>query len=201
LDEQRIDGGRLDVLKELANIGVGNAVTSLSEMLSGQRVEMEVPVATLASLQDLPDLLGGAENPVAGVYIEANGELEMTILFVLPLESASNLIATLMPGSEGDFDSMGLSVLLEVGNILTGSYLNALSLMTDLKLVPTPPEIAVDMSGAIISTVLAEASVVEDELVLLKTTLRAMGKEIEGHILILPGHEALRKIFSLLGIG
>jgi len=200
LGEQRIDKTKLDVLKELANIGVGNAVTSLSTMLNEEKINMDVPSARLVLLQDVPELLGGAELPVAGVYIESSGDADLTILFVLPLDSGVNLISTLVPGSNGLFDEMGISVLTEVGNILTTSYLNALSFMTNLLLIPNPPEVAVDMSGAIISTIMAEKYMVEDEVVLLSTALKSMKTRIEGHILIFPDAGALKKIFTLLGI-
>lgn len=200
MGEQRIDGRKLDVLKELANIGVGNAVTSLSTMLDEEKIDMDVPSANLVLLQDVPELLGGAEFPVAGVYIESHGDADLTILFVLSLDSGVNLISTLVPESNGLLNEMGISVLTEVGNILTASYLNALSFMTDLLLIPSPPEIAVDMSGAIISTVMAEKYVVEDEVVLLSTTLKSMQTRIEGHILIFPDARALKTIFTLLGI-
>jgi len=198
---KKIDDNMLDVLKELANIGMGNAVTSLSQMLGEEKINMDVPIATLIPLQDVPDFLGGGEVAVAGVYIEATGDVNLTVLFVLSLDSASNLITSLIPGTEGELDEMGVSVLIEVGNILTASYLNAVSMMTDLQLLPSPPQIAVDMSGAIISTVMAEAHLIDDEVVLLQTTLNTMESRIGGNILILPDYGALEKIFALLGLG
>ncbi len=198
---QAINKKKLDALKELANIGVGNAVTSLSQMLNEEKISMDVPSAELVSLQDVPELLGGAELPVAGVYIESHGDAGLTILFILPVDSGANLISMLVPGADGLNDRMGISALIEVGNIMTNSYLNALSMMIDLLLIPSPPEIAVDMSGAIIATVIAEQCMLEDEVVLIKTTLKSMEKRIEGHILILPAPGALNTIFNLLGIG
>jgi len=200
LKKRRLSKEKFDVLKELANIGVGNALTSLSKMLNEEKVEMNVPEATLAPLQDVPDLLGGAELPVAGIYIESHGDIGLTILFVLSMDSAYKLISTLMPDSQGELDEMGLSALLEVGNILTGSYLNALSMMTDSRMLPSPPKIAVDMSGAIISTVIAEARIVDDEVVILKTSMNSLQSNISGHILILPDRGSLKKIFTLLGV-
>jgi chemotaxis protein CheC len=200
LKKRRLSKEKFDVLKELANIGVGNALTSLSKMLNEEKVEMNVPEATLAPLQDVPDLLGGAEFPVAGIYIESHGDVGLTILFVLSMESAYKLISTLLPGSQGELDEMGLSALLEVGNILTGSYLNALSVMTDSRMLPSPPKIAIEMSGAIISTVIAEARIVDDEVVILKTSLNSLQSNISGHILILPDRGSLKKIFTLLGV-
>lgn len=200
MKKRRLSKEKFDVLKELANIGVGNALTSLSKMLNEEKVEMKVPEATLAPLQDVPDLLGGAELPVAGIYIESHGDIGLTILFVLSMDSAYKLISTLLPGSQGELDEMGLSALMEVGNILTGSYLNALSIMTDSRMLPSPPSIAVDMSGAIISTVIAEARIVDDEVVILKTSLNSLQSNISGHILILPERGSLKKIFTLLGV-
>lgn len=200
LKKRRLSKEKFDVLKELANIGVGNALTSLSKMLNEEKVEMNVPEATLAPLQDVPDLLGGAELPVAGIYIESHGDIGLTILFVLSMDSAYKLISTLLPGSQGELDEMGLSALMEVGNILTGSYLNALSMMTNSRMMPSPPKIAVDMSGAIISTVIAEARIVDDEVVILKTSLNSLQSNISGHILILPERGSLKKIFTLLGV-
>lgn len=196
----KFNENKLDVLRELANIGVGNAVTALSQMLNEEKIGMDVPIVDLVLLQDVPEMLGGAEQPVAGVYIESHGDLSLTFLFVLPLDSAARLITILVPDSIGDFDEMGLSALIEVGNILTGSYLNALSALTNLRLMASPPEIAVDMSGAIITTVVAEANIADDKVVLLKTSLNAFESHIEGHVIILPGSDALSKIFALLGI-
>lgn len=196
----KIDDNMLDALKELANIGIGNAVTSLSQLLGEEKINMDIPVATLVPLQDVPEFLGEDEVPVAGVYIKAAGDVDLTVLFVLSLDSAANLITNLVPGTEGGLDQMGISVLIEVGNILTGSYINAVSLMTGLQLLPSPPQIAVDMSGAIISTVMAENQLVDDEVVLLQTTLSTMESRIDGNILILPDGGTLEKIFSLLGL-
>ncbi len=200
MEEEIVNAYKLDVLKELANIGTGNAVTSLAQMLNEEKITMDVPNATLVPLQDVPEFLGGAELPVAGVFIASAGDIQLTILFVIPLESALNLISILLPAAQGNLDALELSALLEVGNILTSSYLTALSLMTGLKLLPSPPAIAVDMSGAIISTVMAEARVLDDELVLLQTTLGSQKKRITGHILIIPDRGALKTIFTLLGI-
>ncbi|NLX91590.1 MAG: CheY-P-specific phosphatase CheC [Firmicutes bacterium] len=196
----KIDDNMLDALKELANIGIGNAVTSLSQLLGEEKINMDIPVATLVPLQDAPESLGEEEIPVAGVYIKAAGDVDLTVLFVLSLDSAANLITNLIPGTKGGLDQMGISVLIEVGNILTGSYLNAVSLMTGLNLLPSPPQIAVDMSGAIISTVMAENQLIDDEVVLLRTTIRTMESRIDGNILILPDGGALEKIFSILGL-
>lgn len=200
MGEEKVTAFKLDVLRELANIGTGNAVTSLAQLLNEEKITMDVPAAVLVPLQDVPEILGGAELPVAGVFIESTGDIQLTFLFIIPLESALNLISILLPAAQGNFDALELSALLEVGNILTSSYLNALSLMIDLPLLPSPPVIAIDMAGAIISTVMAEALVLDDELVLLQTKINSRQKHISGQILIIPSRGALDNIFTRLGI-
>lgn len=199
-DMKNLDQMQLDLLKELANIGVGNAVTSLSQMLQDRKITMSIPEVTVEALQDLPDLLGGAETPVAGVYLEAEGDISLVILFVLTLPSVENLIRFLIPGWAGEPDELSLSALKEVGNIITGSYLNAISFMTGLTFKPSPPFLSVDMAGAIIATVIAEARMVDDYLLLLRTTLKTDKEEIKGNVLIMPDYGTLKKIFSLLGV-
>lgn len=200
MSQHGLDETKLDILKELANIGMGNAVTSLSKMLGEEKIKMDVPVATLIPLQDVPDFLGGAEILVAGVYIKASGDVDLTILFVLPQQSAANLISSLIPGLPGEFDDLGLSALMEVGNILTASYLNALSFVTNMQLLPTPPDIAIDMAGAIITSAIIEAGMLDDEVVLLKTNLNTLESQIEGSIFILPDRGGLDTIFKTMDV-
>ncbi len=190
-----------DILKELANIGVGSAVTALSTMMENQRIDMKVPVVALTSLQDVTDHFGDPESPVAATYCEADcPELGLVIVFVLPLEAARRIIARLMPDHESDNDDMERSLLMELGNIVTASYLNALSFMTGLTIHATPPKLGVDMAGAILGTVIAETKNVEDYLILLKTELEIAYDGIEGSILILPDSGSLGKFFTCLGV-
>jgi len=105
-----------------------------------------------------------------------------------------------MPDHESDNDDMERSLLMELGNIVTASYLNALSFMTGLTIHATPPKLGVDMAGAILGTVIAETKNVEDYLILLKTELEIAYDGIEGSILILPDSGSLGKFFTCLGV-
>ncbi|MCW3488712.1 chemotaxis protein CheC [Dethiobacter alkaliphilus] len=189
---------KLDILKEVGNIGAGNATTSLSQLLNYQRVDMYVPEVDLCPLDEIPDLLGGAEKPVQGVFIKAPGDVSFYTVFLMGEESAHSLVTNLT-GREQSLDGeMGRSVLLEVGNIVTAAYLNALSYMTDLTFLPEPPQLAVDMAGAILGTVLAEANVAEDYILVLKTAFSTDSGDIDGNFLIIPDIDALDTVVKLL---
>lgn len=189
-----------DLLRELANIGVGNAVTSLSSMLNDERIDMAVPVVKVEPLQDVPESFGDPENLVTATFCEAEcTSFGLVVVFVMPLEAAQKMILRIMPESSEDMGEMERSLLMELGNIVTGSYLSALSFMTGLTFNASPPKLGVDMAGAILGTVIAETTTVDDQLILLKTFLNVENNGIEGSVLILPDSGSLDTLFKQLG--
>ena len=114
-----------DVLKELGNIGAGNAVTALASMLQC-RVDMKVPQVKVLDFKDVGTLLGGEEQEMAGVYLAVEGDITGSILFLVKKEVAMHLVKKLMGSMASDeFGEMERSALKEISNIITGSYLNA----------------------------------------------------------------------------
>ncbi len=188
-----------DILKELANIGVGNALTALSTMLDGQRVDMNVPEVMVVPLQDAPESFGNPESLVAATFCEADSAvMGLVLVLVLPFDDAKKIIGKMMPENVADTDEMGKSILMELGNIITGSYLSALSFMTQITFQATPPRLGIDMAGAVMGTVIAETKTVEDNIILLKTELSIENKYIEGSVLILPDSGSLTTLFEHL---
>jgi len=195
-----INSEEIDILKELGNIGLGNATISLSEMLKDEKIKMLVPDVSLISLAEVPDLVGGPEKPVAAVFSRAIGEASFFLIFLMPEKSALNIIKALTEGIREEFCSLGRSVIREVGNIVSASYLNALSFLTDSAYRQTPPILAIDMAGAILGTIFAEASIIEDSILMVKTSFSTEVNDIEGCLIIVPHGEGLKKIVDILGL-
>ena len=190
---------RLDFLKELGNIGAGHATAALSRMLGNERFELVVPEAAMLSFGDAWDYIGGPEQVVAGIYIQVMGDAHGHMAFILPVDSALRLVEILVGGETAELDEMGLSALEEVGNIMVASYLNALSDLTGMRLMPSVPAAAVDMAGAVWQTILAGAAV-SDTLTLIKTEFMTDSVAIAGHILFLPDEKGFQIIARRLGL-
>ena len=144
-----------DVLREIGNIGAGNATTALAQML-GQKVDMKVPQVKLLDFQEVGAIMGGEEQIMAGIYLLVEGDITGSIMFLLQEEAAHILVNQLMGvgnggKTEGGFDEIELSALKEIGNIITGAYLNSLSMLTNMKIYPSIPDLSIDMAGAILS--------------------------------------------------
>lgn len=189
-----------DILRELGNIGAGNATTALAQMLQC-KVDMSVPKVGLLEFKEVGMAMGGEELIMAGIYLGVEGDITGSIMFLLEKNSARFLVSKLM-GMEmegDDFSEMEFSALKEVGNIITGAYLNSLSALTNLKIFPTIPDIAVDMAGAIMSVPAIQFGAVGDRMLLIQTQFFD-DVAIDGYFILIPDMESYSKILSALGM-
>ena len=189
-----------DVLKEIGNIGAGNATTALSQML-GSKVDMKVPQVKLLEFKDVGTTMGGEDQIVAGIYLVVEGDITGSIMFMQKKESAKVMVSKLMGGmpSEGDdFSEMEQSALKEIGNIITGAYLNSLSTLTGLKIFPSVPDLCIDMAGALLSVPAIEFGTIGDKLLLIQTDFTD-DVELSGYFVLVPDEESYGKIMKSLG--
>jgi chemotaxis protein CheC len=194
---------QLDALKEVGNVGAGNAATALSQIIS-RKIDMTVPEVSILPLGDVPDVVGGPDVMVAGVFLRVFGPAPSSILFLLPRESAFALVDMLMGrerGSKDKLDAMDESALLEIGNILAGAYLNALSFFTKFTLLPSIPALAMDMAGAILSVILIQLGQMGDHALVIETEFTTEGDGgVKGHFFLIPDPGSLGTILSAIGV-
>ena len=189
-----------DVLKEIGNIGAGNATTALAQMLQC-KVDMKVPQVKLLDFNEVGMLMGGEEQIMAGIYLCVEGDITGSIMFLLKKDAAKHLVSKLMgmelPGD--DLDEMCTSALKEIGNIITGAYLNSLSSLTNLKIFPSVPDLTIDMAGAILSVPAIEFGTLGDKILLIQTQFTD-DCELDGYFILVPDLESYGKILGALGI-
>jgi chemotaxis protein CheC len=188
---------QLDALREMSNIGSGNAATALASML-GQSVDLHVPTALVLELADAVDAVGNPEDTVSAVIIGVFGDLDATVLLLFDPESANALCALL--GVEGD-PEMALSALGEIGNILGSSYIQAMGTMTNLHTEPHPPIAMADMLGAIVASVLAVAAADTDLALLLDSKMTVDGTACKFGFLYVPSGAGVALLLDRLGLG
>lgn len=201
LDLETVTTQYYDVLKELGNIGAGNAMTALSQML-GCKIDMKVPQVDLLDFDKLGEQMGGEEQIMVGVFLGVEGDITGSMLFLVEKESAKHLINKVMMGmaSPGEeFSEMELSAMQEVGNIITGAYLNSLATLTNLCIYPSPPALTVDMAGAILSVPAIEFGIYGDKILLIESKFFD-DVEINGYFVLVPDIDSYAKILTSLGM-
>lgn len=189
-----------DVLRELGNIGAGNATTALAQMMQC-KVDMAVPKVQLLEFRELGEAMVGEETVMAGIYLGIEGDIKGSIMFLLEKAAAKHLVGKLMGmESEGDeFSEMEFSALKEVGNIITGSYLNSLSSITNLAIYPSVPDLTVDMAGAILSVPAIEFAALGDRMLMIQTQFFDE-MVLDGYFILIPDLDSYGRMLTALGI-
>jgi chemotaxis protein CheC len=187
---------QLDALRELANIGAGNASTALSGML-GRPVDLTVPDARVVPMPQAVEEIGPAESVVTGIALGVLGDMPSIVLMLLTPSDASAICGLL--GLEPDSE-YAESALGEIGNVVGTSYLNALADMTGLELEPTPPATATDMLGSLVQAVLASRASVSDSALLLDSSMIVEGEGCSIIFLLSPDHGGAGELLSRLGV-
>ena len=161
-DELNLSANQLDALREIGNVGAGNSATALSQVIN-RRIDMNVPKVALVPLEAVPDLVGGPNAVVVGIFLRVYGKAPSNILFLLPQKSAFYLVDTLMGkphGSTTKLEFMDESALMEIGNILSGAYLNAFFTFTKITMLPQAYRVGqmtdLDVGGTMISEISSE---------------------------------------------
>lgn len=203
-DGQIINEMQFDVLREIGNIGSGNAATALAKMLN-QKVDIKVPKAALCDFNQLPQAVGGEETIVVGILLTLSDDVEGMMMFIMKVDAAYNLLSKLMfteMDKNEPMNEMQMSCLQEIGNIITGAYLSSLSDLTHLTIQASVPYMAMDMAGAILSVPAIEFGKLGDKALMIEAEFgEDTENEIGGYFLLIPTLESYGAIMASLGIG
>ncbi|HYH04108.1 MAG TPA: chemotaxis protein CheC [Bacillota bacterium] len=199
---EELNSMQRDVLKEIGNIGAGHAATALAQLLR-ERINMTVPDVSIVPLSRLHEVLGGTEELVVGIYMKVFGDAPSKLIFLFNHQEAVMLVNMVLGTKTEDIATFGdleESVLREISNIMTGAYLNALAVLTDLNLLPSVPAYACDMSGALLDAALLDGGVIDDYALLIETQFSLTNRQINGHFFLVPEPGALDAILTTLGV-
>ncbi len=198
MEYSKLNSLELDALREVSNIGAGNAATALS-MLLGKKIDMTVPAVNIVKLEDIVEING--EDEVAGTVVRVLGDIAGNILLVFDSDTAMNIIGKLLGVRESPDSEMGKSVLCEIANIISASYMNSIAQLTNLAIAPSVPAVAYDMLGAILTTTFLESNQYDEYILDIETIFIDDTEEnIGGHFYYIPMPGSLEKILKSIGI-
>ena len=201
-NNESMDDIEFDVLTEIGNIGAGNATTALSQLINA-RIDMRVPKVELLTFAELAEVIGGAETLVADILLSLEGDIQGSMLFILESNAARLLVQQLMgckDDSTEQFTEMETSALQEIGNIISGAYLSAISSLTNMLITASVPSLAFDMAGAILSVPAIEFGKLGDKALLIESQFKDMDVDISGYFILIPTLDSYSKILKSLGL-
>lgn len=193
---------QLDVLREMGNIGTGNAAMALAEMLATP-IDISVPTVQILDYEAAMESMGGPETMIVCLLLSFDGDINGMIMFLLEKDFAHMMINTLMGEDTEVFDPedpVSNSALTEVGNIMAASYVNAIASMTNMRINLSVPDMSIDMLGAILSVPAIHYANISDKIIMIQNQLQGNNTSASNRILMLPDVDSLQKIMTALGI-
>jgi chemotaxis protein CheC len=169
-------------------------------MMIGKKVDMTVPAVNVVRLEDIVEENGECE--VAGTVVRVLGDIAGNILLVFEQPIAENIIMKLVGSKQSPESEMGSSVLCEIANIISASYMNSIAQLTNLAIAPSVPATSYDMLGAILMTTFIESNQYDEYILDIETLFLDDDTEenIGGHFYYIPMPGSLEKILKSIGI-
>jgi chemotaxis protein CheC len=195
MDIRQLDAAQLDAMREIANIGAGHAATALSQM-TGRGIMIEVPEVSIVPLEEVDRMLGEPDEVMAAVMMKVLGDITGRTVQVFPGNSAVTLTSILLgvpePPFPDGFNDAHQSAIMEVGNIIVGAYLSALSEFMGKLLIMSIPGFAIDMAGAIMSTSYLNFGDEKDYVFCANTKMSLGDAQLRAHFLLIPDDASLQ---------
>ena len=192
----------IDTLREIGSIGTGNAASALSTMLD-REVRITLPEVRIMGYNEAIEWIGGPEAITAGVLVRISGQMTGVMLATQSLDFINLALGSMLSEHIDDYSQLGeieLSALVEIGNILISTFINALSGLADISLDLTVPGITVDMQGAILAVPMAEYGGQTDYLMTIGGNFVFDGKEVPCRLLLSPDIRSLNFLLRKLGV-
>ena len=192
----------IDTLREIGSIGTGNAASALSTMLD-REVRITLPEVRIMGYNEAIEWIGGPEAITAGVLVRISGQMTGVMLAIQSLEFINLALESMLSESIDDYSQLGeieRSALVEIGNIMISTFINALSGLADVKLDLTVPSISVDMQGAILAVPMAEYGGQTDYLMTIGGNFVCDGRVVPCRLLLSPDIRSLNFLLRKLGV-
>lgn len=199
---QDLNSLEMDTLREIGSIGTGNAATALSGML-GCPVHITLPEVRIMEYNEAIEWIGGPEPVTAGVLVHIGGQMNGIMLSVQPLEFINIILERMLSVSIHDYGQLAeleRSALVEVGNIMISTFINAMSNLADMKVELTVPSLTVDMQGAILTVPMAEYGGQSDYLMTIGGNFSCDGHELPCRLILSPDIRSLNFLLRKLGV-
>lgn len=195
---KKLKKSEVDQLTEVINMGAGNASTALSQLM-GKKVKVNVPKITIDRVEKITDMVGDNKRIVTMVLLKILGDVTGAFFLLFTPESANSIIKVIGSKYNGDNDKdFKNSILREVGNILSGASLTALSKFLNLSIIESIPETVTDMLGSMLESIVAEIGQSSEEVLIFKVSILIEEKEVEGNLYYIFDPEATTKILKAI---
>ena len=197
-----------DMLQEIGNIGAGNAVTALSKLIK-KKIDINLTDVGIVSFDEISKQFGNSNKKVCGIFCHINNPSESTILQVFEMNPLMKLIANLAGKKSNinpskvktkkDLDDFAVSTISEMGNIMAGHYISAISDLTQTRMMMDVPEFTMSTTKLLGDFLFKEFESISKYIIIIKTSINIADLKLSGMSLFIPDLKMLETFFDKLG--
>ena len=213
LEEQfkKITDLQKDALKEIGNIGAGNAANALAGLIN-RRVDINIPSVQIINLEEYIGDIAKNNYKLFTAWSNITGDNNATILIMFKISDVLKIVSMMMEGmeeaktefSEDDIKSIDdlpeiyTSALSELGNILANHYSLALGNLLELHLRTDPPGMSIDVGKQLHETIANKIGVFTGLSLLVATTIMIKDLMASGFCIFIPDPITMDKMIEAL---
>lgn len=190
----KITEEQIDILKEVANIGIGNAATTLSDYI-GSLVDISLPDLKITTLQELIDSCP-SNGSIMNTQME--GQLKGNLSFVVYPEETFKMVEILLKKKKGSVKKIteeGKKALLDTAKIVSESYIQSLAEFCKMTINPSYPTFLV---GDTENTSMNKLAGGNKTIIEIKTSINIINENIYARIFLMMDKKSMDAIlFSL----
>ncbi len=188
---------KIKALEKMMELASWDAAEALGSMIS-QKVEVKFSGVDFLSFKRIFEAIGSETERIGVVFMMVSGDVEGALVFVFKDEALKKLLRVLL-GRESSPENMGeleISALKSVGNIVGTSFLNALSKITSLSLLPSIPAFTYDFAGAALDAILINQTSVASQVLYLQVNFSVEGVTVPSSLFFFPAPSGLSKLLE-----
>jgi len=193
------DNSITDIIREIINIGIGEAANSLSKLVN-TRIIIRVPDIHIISTADIDKYILN-EVKSLGVYMSQNfsGLIKGRTLLFYTEECSISLLNAIYGQTVKTtaLTESGIATLNEIGNIIMGSCMSEISDMIEEKISFDLPEVTVEVSESYFKNLLKDLHNL-DKAIIVKNEMRIKDTDIQGYLFVLLSFEDFRLVIDML---
>ncbi|MEO0234161.1 MAG: chemotaxis protein CheC [candidate division WOR-3 bacterium] len=202
IDFNNLKDFHLDGIKEISNIGGGHAATVLSQLVN-KRVMVSVPKVHIISSEEIYRIINNQDEIVTGVLVKFLGDLTGRTLLIFPRDESMLLVDMVMGkqiGTTTILSEIEQSAIKEVANIVISSYLTAMSDFLNMLILPSVPNLVIDIGSAVVTSAYIDFSANKDVVFCVETefTFEDDPHPLKGYLILLPDPISLKKLLDFL---
>jgi len=185
---------RLQVLHQLFASATHDASAVMCRWTNGL-ITLTLDEVRETPLEDVCDELNVGDELLTMVVLRLEGEIGGEVILTFEETSGRQLAATLLgrPVEEDtDWSDLEKSALTETGNILGCAYMNALTRLINVELVPSPPYFIQDYGASVLEQALMAQAMTCDNVLVFRTGFHREGEELDWRVIFVPT-EAMRR--------